>query len=312
MKAVTYDDFGGTDKLKLKTLEIPQLKEGEVLVRVKAAGINPADIAVREGMLKDKLPYQFPVIPGWDMAGIIEERGYSARRFNVGDEVYAYARRPMLQYGTFAEYIAIPESYLALRPKNLKWEESGGIPLAGLTAYQSLFDVGNLEAFQTVLILGASGGVGSFAVQLAKAQHAEVIAVVSKENADYVKELGASYTIDYKQDNIAEQVKEIAPRGVDLIFDCVSGDTLKQSLAALSPRGKLVSTLNNGTDLPEGIDFKHMLVEPNSRELEHLCEFAEAEKLKVHVSKTYPLEKAAEAFKNIASHHTRGKLVIVM
>jgi len=142
-----------------------------------------------------------------------EERSYSARRFNVGDEVYAYARRPIVQQGTFAEYIAIPESYFALKPKNLSFEEAAGIPLVGLTAYQSIFDAGQLQANQTILILGASGEVGSLGIQLAKSAGAVVIGVASEKNQAFMQELGADYTIDYHKSHIGEAVKAYSRTG---------------------------------------------------------------------------------------------------
>lgn len=215
MKAAVYDEFGGPEKIQIREVAVPEVKEGEVLVRIKAAGVNPVDYVVREGYLKDALPYQFPVIPGWDVAGVVEERGFSARRFNVGDEVYAYARRPVVQHGTFAEYIVIPESYLAARPQRISWEEAAGIPLVGLTAYQSLYDAGQLLEGQTVLILGASGGVGSLGIQLAKVKGARVIGVASEKNHAFMKELGADETIDYRNNNVGEAVKAVAPDGVD-------------------------------------------------------------------------------------------------
>ena len=311
MKAATYEEFGGTEKIKISTVAVPEAGEGEVLVRIRAAGVNPVDGAVREGYLKDFLPYTFPVIPGWDMAGVIEARGFSARRFEVGEEVYAYARRPMVQYGTFAEYIVIPESYLARKPQHMSFEEAAGIPLVGLTAYQSLFDAGNLQEGQTVLILGASGGVGSLGIQLAKARGATVLGVASEKNHAYMKELGADSTIDYKNQDVGAAVRALAPDGVDLIFDCTSGDTLQQSLKALKPAGKLVSILNHGKDLNPAIDFQYVFVEPNSSQLDRLRELAETGQLKVHVSKTYTLAETAEALDQIETLHTRGKIVIV-
>jgi NADPH:quinone reductase-like Zn-dependent oxidoreductase len=311
MRAAHYETFGSNKVLKTGEREVPELKEGDVLVKVKAAGVNPVDVAVRAGHLKAFIPPVFPVIPGWDVAGIVADRGFSARRFKPGDEVYAYARRPVLQWGTFAEYIVLPESYLALRPQSLSWEAAAGIPLVGLTAYQSLYDAGNLQARQTVLILGASGGVGTIAIQLARAKGAEVIGVASEKNHGYLKKLGALHTIDYHTVHIGDAVKEIYPDGVDLIFDAASGESLKQSLSALKKTGKLVSILNRGTDLDKSISFQYVFVEPNAAQLEQLRELAEAGQLTIDVSKTYGLNEVAEAFQQIETHHTRGKIVIV-
>jgi NADPH:quinone reductase-like Zn-dependent oxidoreductase len=310
MKAALYDEFGGSDKMYIGSLEIPEPKEGEVLVKIKAAGVNPVDTYVREGYLKDFLPQEFPTIPGWDVAGTVEKRGFSARKFSVGTEVYAYARRPVVQHGTFAEYITIPESYLAKRPHNLSWEQAAGIPLVGLTAYQALYDAGNLQSNQTVLILGASGGVGSMGIQLAKIKGARVIGVASEKNFSFMKELGADNTLNYKDTHVGEVVKEIYPDGVDLIFDCAGGETLQQSLQVLKKDGKLVSIVDQGNDLDSEINFEYVFVEPNSTQLDQLRELAETGRLKVHVSHTYTLDETTEALSQIQSLHTTGKIVI--
>ena len=311
MNAAYYEEFGGRDKIKTGTLPLPELKEGEVLIRIKAAGVNPVDAAVREGYLNSFIPVIFPAIPGWDMAGVIEDRSYSARRFNVGDEVYAYARRPIVQQGTFAEYIAIPESYIAPKPQNLTFEEAAGIPLVGLTAYQSIFDAGQLKENQSILILGASGGVGSLGIQLAKNAGAVVIGVASEKNHAFMQQLGADHTISYQNNHIGEAVKEIFPDGVDLIFDCASGETLNQSLNALKTGGKLVSILHQGEGLDPNINFQYVFVEPNSHELSILAGLADAGKLKVQVSQTFSLAETGKAFEQIETHHTTGKIVIV-
>lgn len=311
MQAIYYEQFGGVEVLKTGQLDIPEVKEGEVLVKIKSAAINPVDASVRLGLLKTFLPYQFPVIPGWDVAGVVEERGFSARRFKAGDEVYAYARRPVVHFGTFAEYIVLPESYLALKPINLSFEEASGIPLVGLTAYQCLYVAGNLQEGQTVLILGASGGVGTMGIQLAKAKGARVIGVASEKNHAYMKTLGADGTLDYKGENISETVKKMVPGGVDLIFDCASGETLRQSLKALKPSGKLVSILNHGENLDKNINFQYVFVEPDATQLTHMSQLADEGKLKVHVSRQYRLDNAVEAFEQIETHHTTGKIVII-
>jgi NADPH:quinone reductase-like Zn-dependent oxidoreductase len=309
MKAANYEQFDGPQGVKVSNLEVPELKEGEILVRIKAAGVNPVDTVITRGYYKDMMPHSFPLVPGWDFAGVIEERGHAARRFEVGDEVYAYARRPEVKWGTFAEYIVIPESYVARRPQNISMEAAAGIPLAGLTAYQALYQYGQLSEGQKLLILGASGGVGSFAIQLARQRGAEVIGVASSKNHEYMKSLGADHTIDYNDGDVGEAVKQLFPEGVDLIFDCTSGETLKQSAKSLKKSGKLVSILNQGEEFKD-IDFQFVFVEPNSLQLEHFRELVEEEKVKVEVSSVYSLDEVVAALEQISSLHTTGKIVI--
>jgi len=311
MKAAFYNEFGELDQIKVGEQDKPEPGEGEVLVRVKSAGVNPVDAAVARGMLKNAIPNKFPVIPGWDLAGVIEERGYSARRFNVGDEIYAYARRPVIQQGTFAEYVVIPESYIALRPKSLSMEESGGVPLTGLTAYQSLFEAGDLKEGETILILGASGGVGSIAIQLAKWKGATVIGVAGSSNQEFMKELGADYVIDYSAGDVGESVSEIAPNGVDFIFHCSRGNTLDQTKNKLKKGGRLISITNSKSEVREDVKFQYVFVEPNSAQLNHLSEIADSGNLKIHISKTYILDEAKDALKEIETLHSRGKTVIL-
>jgi len=312
MKAAYYNEYGELDNIKTGDLDKPEPGEGEVLVRIKAAGVNPVDAFATQGMLKDAIPSEFPAIPGWDVAGVVEERGHSARRFNEGDEVYAYARRPVIKHGTFAEYISLPESYLAKRPQKISMEEAGGIPLVGLTAYQSIFDAGKMKEGQTLLILGASGGVGTLAIQLAKAHGIKVIGVASKKNHDYMKELGADVTIDYKDNHVGKAVASIEPDGVDMIFHCSRGDTLDQVMetGVLKENGHLISITNSNPDISDDINFQYVFVEPNSTQLQHMQELADEGKIKVHVSKTYSLEEAGQALKDVQTLHTRGKLVI--
>ena len=312
MRAAVIQAFGGPEQIKTETLPVPDVHEGEVLVRIQAAGVNPVDAAVREGYMQKKLPHQFPLILGWDVAGTVADIGYSARRFEIGEGVYGYARRPLVQYGTYSEYIVLPESYLAHIPQQIPVTEAAGIPLAGLTAYQCLFDAAQLQNHQSVLILGASGGVGSIAIQLARYQHAVIIAVAGAAKHAYMKELGADHTIDYKNKHVGQAARALLPQGVDLILDLASGETLQQSLAALKPGGKLVSVLHSGKDLDPAIDFQYVFVEPNTLQLDHLRDLADSGQLKVHVSQTFTLDQAAEAHRQIQRHHTKGKLVIVL
>lgn len=312
MKAAYYNKFGELDNIETGELDTPEPGEGEVLVRIKAAGVNPVDAFATQGMLKDAIPSEFPAIPGWDVAGVVEKRGHSARRFNEGDEVYAYARRPVIQHGTFAEYISLPESYLAKRPQKVSMEEAGGIPLVGLTAYQALFDAAQMEEGQTLLILGASGGVGTLAIQLAKAHGIKVIGVASEKNHNYMKELGADATVDYKDNHVGEMVAAIEPDGIDVIFHCSRGDALDQVMetGVLKDNGHLISITNSNPDISDVINFQYVFVEPNSTQLQHIQELTDDGKIKVHVSKTYSLEEVDQALKDVQTLHTRGKLII--
>lgn len=311
MRAAFIEEFSDSNNIQIGEIESPEAGEGEVLVRVKAAGVNPVDGSVLQGHLDGFIPHEFPVIPGWDMAGIVEERGFGARRFEEGDDVYALVRRPVVQWGTFAEQIVVPESYLSRQPKNIPHVAAAAMPLVGLTAYQALYEAGNLEAGQTVVILGASGGVGSFGIQLAKVKNTRVIGVASDKNHDFMKRLGCDKSIDYEKEDIGEAVLEFAPKGVDLIFDCADGETLEQSLKALKEDGKLVSILNRGDDLDPNIDFEFVFVEPNTAQLKDLRELVESGQVEVPVTETYSLEQTAEAIEQIRSGHTKGKIVIV-
>lgn len=312
MRAATFENFGELDNIEIRDMEKPEPGEGEVLVKVQAAGVNPVDAAVARGMLEDAIPTEFPVILGWDMAGEVEENGFSARRFNPGDKVYAYARRPTIHKGTFAEYVAIPESYLALAPEKLSIEEAGGIPLVGLTAYQSVISTGQLKAGQTIAILGASGGVGTIAIQLAKSIGATVIGVASKKNHDYMKQVGAHETIDYNDGDVGDMITESVPGGVDLIFHCSRGDSLDQCMEAgiVSDDGRVVSITKSTPDDHWDVDYQYVFVEPNSSQLNHLTVMANDGDIRIPEIKTHGLDDTQQALKDVETLHNRGKLII--
>ncbi len=315
MKAIVINRFGGREVLQHTEVPKPEPAEGEVLVRVKAAGVNPVDWKIRAGYLKEVYPYKFPLILGWDLAGSVEQLGYSARRFQPGDEVYAYCRRPVIQYGTYAEFIAIPESYLAIRPKTISAEEAGAIPLAALTAYQSIYDAVRLKAGETILILGASGGVGSFAVQFGRLADARVIGIASRKNHAYLKELGATETVDYAEGDSRTAVKSLSPQGVDVAFDCFGADALAKALECVKPGGRTVSILvrdDKGQAAKAGVRHHYVFVEPNVPELDQIRHLVEAGKLTVHLSATFPLAEAAKAHEAMETGHTRGKIVLRM
>jgi NADPH:quinone reductase-like Zn-dependent oxidoreductase len=316
MRAILIHEFGGLGQLKLAELPQPRPAEGEVLVRVKAAGVNPVDWKILNGRLKERIPHQFPLVLGWDMAGVVEEVGYSAQRFQVGDQVFAYCRRPVVQHGSYAEWMTLPESYLAHKPNNLSFAEAAAVPLAALTAYQSIFVAANLQANETLMVLGASGGVGSFAVQLAKAQGAKVVALASEKNHEYLKTLGADITIDYTQGDFRESLRAVMPDGVDVVFDCVGAETLLKGYDCVKTGGRLVSILD-----PEGkaeciaagkISYRYVFVQPHVPQLAHIRQWIEADKVKVHLNAVYPLAEAAKALEQISRFHTRGKIVLQM
>jgi NADPH:quinone reductase-like Zn-dependent oxidoreductase len=315
MKAVVINEFGGREVLKYVDMPIPEPGEGEVLVRVRAAGVNPVDWKIRAGHLKDFYPYKFPVVLGWDLAGVVEKVGYSARRFKSGDEVYAYCRRPVIQHGTYAEYVAIPETYIAHRPKTVSFEEAAAVPLAGLTAYQSVYDTVKLRAGESILILGASGGVGGFGVQFAKIAGAKVVAVASKKNHAYLKELGADEAVNYASGDFRSAVKSVLPHGADVVFDCFGPEGLTKGYDCVKRGGRVVSILvreNRDLAAKAGAVHHYVFVEPNVVELDHIRSLVEGGKLRVHLSSVHPLADVAKAQEEMETGHTRGKIILRM
>lgn len=315
MRAVVIHQFGDSNQLQLTEVEKPTAGEGEVLVKIKAIGVNPVDWKIRNGKLKDRLPHQFPLILGWDMAGVVEEVGHAARRFQPGDEVYAYCRRPVVQAGTYAEYIALSESYLTYKPKNLSFEESAAIPLASLTAYQSIYTAADLQVGENLLVLGASGGVGSFAVQLGKAVGANVIGVASEQNHAYLKELGVDAAIDYRQNDFVSRFQALKPQGAEVIFDCVGQDMLQKAPQCLAPGGRLVSIAGKADENQlaerQGQSL-YVFVEPHAPQLDHIRELIETGQVKVHLQAVYPLEEVRKAHAQSEQLHTQGKIVLTV
>lgn len=316
MKAVLFHEFGEIDQLQLVELPKPTLGEAEVLVQVKAAGVNPVDWKILQGRLKERIPHQFPVIPGWDMAGVVVECGHGARRFQPGDEIFSYCRRPVVQSGSYAEFMSLPESYVTHKPNNLSFPEAASVPLTALTAYQSIFSAANLQTGETLLVLGASGGVGSFAVQLAKVQGAKVIALASGKNHEYLKSLGADETLDYTQGDFREALQKIAPNGVDVVYDCVGEETLLKGYDCVKIGGRLVTILD-----PQGnaekiaarqIRYHYVFVQPDVSQLDQIRAWIEAGKVKTHLHAVYPLAEAKQAIAQISQFHTRGKIVLEM
>ena len=315
MKAIAINEFGGRDTLQLMNLPVPEIKPGEILVRVKAAGINPVDWKIREGYIKDLFPYEFPIILGWDAAGIVEQAGPAVTRFRQGDEIFAYCRKPMVQGGAYAEYIVLEEEHAAIKPKNISFEEAASIPLAALTAYQSLFDAAKINPGETVLIHAAAGGVGGFGVQLAKDHGAVVWGTASGRNEEYVQDLGATQVVDYNHVDFRNSVRSEYPDGVDVVFDCVGGEVLEKSADIVNKGGRLISIVDDPTGLiRKDIDKEFVFVAPNSTQLTELARMVEQGRLKTHLSQIFPfgLEEARRAHELSESSRTRGKMVFVI
>jgi NADPH:quinone reductase-like Zn-dependent oxidoreductase len=303
MRAIAVNEWGGRDKLELVDVDPPPVAPDGVLVRIRAAGVNPVDYKVRGGYLAGALPYHFPVILGWDAAGVVEEVGPAVTWFKPGDEVYGYCRRHDLQYGTYAEFTTVPEGFLAHKPPELTFEEAAALPLVALTGHQSLEWLG-LRGGETLFLGGGAGGVGHLAIQLAAARGAHVIATASERNHDFVRDLGAE-PVDHAAENLEEDV--------DAAFDLFGGESREQAFALLRRGGRLVSIARPPPEPREGHEVRYVFVRPSGYDLgEHITPLVAEGRLRPHLEATYPLERAAEAHERIEGGHVCGKLVLTV
>jgi NADPH:quinone reductase-like Zn-dependent oxidoreductase len=304
MKAIAAHEYGGPEVLKYADVPRPEPKENELLVRVIAGGVNPADPLVISGRLAKEFGTHLPLIPGYDVAGVVKQVGAKVTKFRKGDAVYGYA----LFGGGWAEYAVLAENEAALKPKTATFTDAAAVPLAALTAWQALIDVAKLSAGQTVLIHGGSGGVGSFAVQIAKARGARIIATASTANQDLLKQLGADVAIDYTKTKFEDVAKD-----VDVVLDPVGRDTLARSYAVVK-KGGIIVTLVARPDQAQldkyGIRASSLWVKPDGNELAEITQLIEAGKIKPIVSQVFPLPDAVKAVQQAETHHTRGKLVL--
>jgi NADPH:quinone reductase-like Zn-dependent oxidoreductase len=306
MKAIVVHQFGGPDVLKYEDVPKPEPKENEMLVRVMAAGVNPVDDGLRSGHYSKYFGPKPPFTPGSDVAGIVEKTGAKISKFNVGDTIYAYL--DLDRGGGYAEYAITNEKEAAPKPKSLTFEEAAATPIVALTAWQALIDTAKLRPGQTVLIHGGSGGVGTFAIQIAKARGAKVLATASTANQDLLERLGADVAIDYTKQKFEDVAKD-----VDVVLDCVGKDTLQRSYGVLKKGGFLVTivaTPDPAELAKHGIGGSSLSVAPNSDELAEIGKLIEQNRIKVVVSQTLPLTEAAKAQEQAATRHTRGKIVL--
>ena len=310
MKAVVIEAYGGVTELKEKVVEKPILLDNQVLVEVKAASVNPIDWKLREGYLKERYDFDFPIILGWDVAGIVTEVGKHVQDFQVGNRVFA--RPELTRYGTYAEYTIVDELLLARIPDNISFEEAASVPLAGLTAYQALFDVLEIMEGQKVLIHAGAGGVGTYAIQLAKLKGAYVATTASKKNHGYLTSLGADQCIDYKSEAFEQILNEY-----DAVFDTVGGETLSNSMKVLRKGGKIVSIVEPPSEQKAqryGIREEYHWLIPRGDQLQELASLMEQGRLKPAQLETFPsTERGVRNAQELSeSGHTKGKIVIKM
>ena len=306
MKAIVVHEYGGPEVLKYEDVPRPEAKDDQILVRVVAAGVNPVDGMIRSGLFAKEGSRAFPIILGGDVAGVVEKTGSKVTKFKAGDSVFAYVS--LDNSGGYAQYALVKEGEAAPKPKSLTYVEAAAVPIVALTAWQALIDSAKLSAGQTVLIHGGSGGVGSFAVQIAKARGARVIATASTANQDLLKELGADLSIDYTKHKFEDLAKD-----VDVVLDSIGKDTLARSYGIVKKGGFIVSLVArpNQAELDKhGIRGAALSVEPNSDELAEISRLIDEKKIRVIVSQTLPLAEARKAQEQVATGHTRGKIVL--
>jgi NADPH:quinone reductase-like Zn-dependent oxidoreductase len=299
--------FGGAEVVQADAVEPSLPDASQVLVAVKAASVNPVDFKIRNGkypaVKEDRLPYAL----GRDVSGVVEQCGAQATQFKVGDPVFGMVG---IGGGGYAEKVVLDQRAIARKPASVDDVHAAAIPLAGQTAWQGLFRHGGLEAGQSILIHGGSGGVGHFAIQFAKARGARVLTTVSTENVEFAKSLGADVVIDYKKQRFEDHASDL-----DMVFDLIDGETRERSWKLLRRGGILVSTLTAPSQEKArevGVRALRYTVEADGQELGEVAALVEAGKVRAHIAKTYALEKAAEALAYVEAGHTVGKVVLLV
>jgi NADPH:quinone reductase-like Zn-dependent oxidoreductase len=306
MKAVRIHSYGGPQVLVEENAPMPEPSSGEVLIEVHAAGVNPIDWKVREGYAKDWLRHKLPLILGWDVSGVIVELGSGVKGFKKGDKVYG--KLDSGRDGAYAEYAVSQIENIALKPRTLDHVHAAAVPIAALTAWQSLFDLADLSAGQTVLIHAAAGGVGHFAVQFSKWKGARVIGTASGRNEEFVKKLGADTVIDYTVKKFEDEGS-----GVDCVLDTQGGEVLNRSLRVLKKGGIVVSTLSepSAEDLAKyGVRASHIIARADSRQLIQIAGLIDAGNVRPVVETVLPLAEVRRAHEMSQKGHVRGKIVL--
>jgi NADPH:quinone reductase-like Zn-dependent oxidoreductase len=304
MKAIRLHSFGKSDQLHLEDIPQPAPKAGEVLIRVHAASVNPVDYKIRSGEFKSG-DLKLPLTLGRDISGVVEAVGANVSQVAVGDAVYVLLD---LDHGGYAEYVIAQAEDTAPKPATLDHIHAAAVPLAALTAWQGIFDHGKLKSGERVLIHGAAGGVGQFAVQFAKVRGAEVIATAREENRELLLDLGADEVIDYEHEKFEEEVDE-----VDLVFDLVAGETQQRSWKCLKHGGRMVSTLKAPSKVKalfHGAKGEVFMAAASGHQLKEIGQMIDAGQVKVTVEQTLALEQAGRAQDHLEHDHPAGKVVL--
>ncbi|WP_127549323.1 NADP-dependent oxidoreductase [Paenibacillus amylolyticus] len=309
MKAVVINQYGSKEELVEQEVNKPRAEANQVVVKLEATSINPIDWKLREGYLKEMYDWEFPIILGWDVAGVITEIGSNVTKWRVGDRVFS--RPDTTRFGSYAEYTAVDEHLLAKLPDSISYEEAAAVPLAGLTAWQVLFTHGDLKEGETVLIHAGAGGVGMYAIQLAKNAGAHVITTASEKNHELLYSLGADQVIDYKKENFEEILKDI-----DLVFDTMGGEVAENSYKVLKPNtGRLITIVgepNHDTAKSHNVLAKGIWLQPDGDQLQRMADLMEEKKIKSIVGATFPFSRQGiyDAHALSETHHAVGKIVI--
>jgi len=306
MRGIAYDRFGDESVLQLRDdLPEPPVGPDTVLVRTHAVGVNPVDLGIREGHLAAMFPHHFPIVPGWDLSGVVEQVGPAVVDFAPGDEVFGYVRRDDVQWGTTAELVPAPQRCLAHKPESLNFTEAAALPLAGLTAYQALTEALDVQEGDRVLVHRAAGGVGFFAVQIAAALGAHVIGTASPRNHGFLTDAGAAEVLDYNAGPISGQLSE----PVDAVLDLIGGPALGDAPDQVKDPARIASIVD---PVVRDLGGRYVFVRPEQHDLEELGRMADAGQLRVAVARAFPLEQTADAHRLVAEGHVRGKVVVTL
>jgi NADPH:quinone reductase-like Zn-dependent oxidoreductase len=313
MRAIAEETFGGP--IALMDLPTPEIGAGEVLIRVRAAGINPFDWKVADGALEDQMRHRFPLIPGFDAAGVIERVGADVTEFAEEDEVYGYLFKPVIGAGTYAEYVSAPATIVAQKPVTVGFAEAAALPTPGLTA-MDLVNAVDVREGETILIVGATGGVGAYATQLAARRGAHIIATARRTNEAFVRELGAAETIDHTTEDLIDAVRMAHPGGIDAVIDVASDRKALGRISTLVKNGGRLASSVYAADVEglarRGIGATNVSMQPDARRLEKLSRMVDTGELSVTLDRTFPLEKAPEVLEERRTGHVRGKIVLLI